>query len=86
MIQKFISFRTLTSITLFSGMLFLSSCSNKPTDEEMRQLVALRAEVAQLQLEIEAKQKEKEDLEKQVNEKKAKLQNILDEQKTAQSK
>ncbi|MBM4166433.1 MAG: hypothetical protein FJ218_05910 [Ignavibacteria bacterium] len=73
-------------IPLLSGMLLFSSCSNKPTDEEMRQLVSLRAEVAHLQLEIEAKQKEKEDLEKQVNEKKAKLQTILDEQKTAQSK
>ncbi|MBS4029631.1 MAG: hypothetical protein KGZ58_13470 [Ignavibacteriales bacterium] len=79
-------FKTLVFAVALGSVALLSSCSNKPTDEEMRQLVALRAEVAQLQTEVEAKQKEKEDLEKQVASKKSKLQSVLDEQKSAQTK
>ncbi len=79
-------FRTiLIGSTLCVGLM-LSSCSNKPTDEELRQLASLKAEVAQLQLEIESKSKEKEDLEKAIKDKKAKLQAIIDEQKSADTK
>ena len=78
--------KVFTLSVIFCGALILSSCSNKPSDEELRQLVKLHEEVAQLQLEIETKQKEKDDLEKIVKEKKTKLQTILDEQKAAESK
>ena len=84
--RTYTSLKVFTLSAIFCGALLFSSCSNKPSDEELRQLVKLREEVAQLQLEIETKQKDKEDLEKMIRDKKAKLQSILDEQKAAESK
>ena len=79
------SLRYLLLGAIIAGTLSLTSCSNKPTEDELRQLAALRAEVNSLQLQIETKKKEKEDLEKQIKDKQAKLQSILDEQKAAES-
>ena len=50
-------------------------CSSSLSDEQMRQLNDLKAEVASLEQQIPAKEKEKADLEKQIAEKNSRLQN-----------
>jgi septal ring factor EnvC (AmiA/AmiB activator) len=69
--------RSITSILAVLAMvtsLFLVGCTSKPTDEELRQLDALKAEVSSLENQIAAKEKEKANLEKQIAEKNGKLQ------------
>ncbi len=70
---------------IFSTSLFLTSCSNKPSEEEMLQLTKLRAEIAELELQINAKEKEKFGLESLIKEKEEKLKQIQDEIKSAQN-
>jgi septal ring factor EnvC (AmiA/AmiB activator) len=63
-----------------AGGLVLSSCSNTPSDEEMKQLNDLKAEVSSLEKQVAEKQREKAALEKQVAEKNGKLQQCQSDQ------
>jgi septal ring factor EnvC (AmiA/AmiB activator) len=54
--------------------LIMVGCSSAPSEEEMRQLNDLKAEVASLEQQVAAREKEKSDLEKQVAEKNVRLQ------------
>lgn len=54
----------------------LVGCSNKPSEEQMRQLEELKAEVNSLKKELDELKKEKANLEKQIGERNAKLQQI----------
>ncbi len=61
------------AVTLSFGM-SLVGCSSNASEEELRQLNDLKAEVASLESQVSAKEKEKANLEKQVAEKNGKLQ------------
>lgn len=61
-------------LTALSFSIALVGCSSSPTEDEMRQLNDLKAEVTSLEQQISAKEKEKADLEKQVAEKNGRLQ------------
>lgn len=61
------------AMTLSFGM-SLIGCSSNASEEELRQLNDLKAEVTSLESQVSAKEKEKADLEKQVAEKNGKLQ------------
>jgi hypothetical protein len=71
---------------LFLGAAFLAAtftivgCSSGPSEEELAQLEALKAEVASLQKEVSAKQAEKTSLQKQVADKQAELATAMKEQ------
>jgi len=62
------------AVTLFS--FGLVGCSNKPSEEQMKQLNDLKAEVNSLKKELEQLKNEKAQLEKQIGERNAKLQQI----------
>ena len=74
------------ALNLFLGAAFLAvaftvaGCSSGPSDEELAQLEALKAEVASLQKEVNAKQAEKEGLQKQIADKNAELAAAMKEQ------
>lgn len=59
--------------TLFVG-LSLVGCASKATEEQMRQLNDLKAEVTSLEQQVASKEREKASLEKEVAEKNGKLQ------------
>ena len=59
---------------LFSGGVILSSCSSSPSDEELRQLSDLQAQVRQLEDQVAQKTRENAAVEKQNAEKNGKLQ------------
>jgi septal ring factor EnvC (AmiA/AmiB activator) len=66
--------------SLLTGGLILSSCSNSPSDEELKQLSDLKAEVSSLESQVVDKTKEKAALQKQIDEKNAKLQQCQSDQ------
>jgi septal ring factor EnvC (AmiA/AmiB activator) len=66
--------------SLLGGGLILSSCSNSPSDEELKQLSDLKAEVSSLESQVVNKTKEKSTLQKQIDEKNAKLQQCQSDQ------
>jgi len=66
--------------SLFAGGMILSSCSNSPSDEELKQLSDLKAEVSSLEAKVLDKTKEKSALQKQIDEKNAKLQQCQSDQ------
>ena len=55
------------------GVIMLSSCSSSPSDEELKQLTDLKAQIASLEGQISTMQRDKTGLEKQIGEKNAKL-------------
>ena len=59
---------------IMAGGLMLTGCSSSPSDEEMKQLTDLKAEVASLQGKVDAMTRDKAGLEKQIAEKNGKLQ------------
>jgi septal ring factor EnvC (AmiA/AmiB activator) len=67
------------ALKLFAAAAFLAlmftvaGCSSGPSDDELAQLEALKAEVASLQKEVDAKQAEKASLQKQIADKQAEL-------------
>lgn len=63
-----------------SVSLFLSACTSRPTEEELRQLNDLKAEVSALEKQISDKEKEKARIEREVAEKNGKLQECQDDQ------
>ncbi|HTX17063.1 MAG TPA: hypothetical protein VMG34_00260 [Bacteroidota bacterium] len=71
----------LTVGAAFLGLVFvIAGCSSGPSEEELAQLEALKAEVASLQKEVSAKQAEKEGLQKQIADKNAELAAAMKEQ------
>ncbi len=65
---------------LLSGGLMLSGCSSSPSDEELKQLDDLKAEVTSLQKQVDDKQAQKSALEKQIADKNAKIQQCQSDQ------
>ena len=61
-----------------------ASCSSGPSEEELAQLDALKAEVASLQKEVASKQTIKTDLQKQISDKESVLAQQMNELKEAQ--
>ncbi len=74
------------AVKVYLGAVFLAAaffvvgCSSGPSEEELAQLEALKAEVASLQKEVSAKQAVKADLQKQVADKQAELAATMKEQ------
>ncbi len=58
----------------------LSSCSSSPSDEELRKLAELKAQVASLEGEVSTMQRDKAGLEKQIADKNARLQQCQSDQ------
>ncbi len=70
---------------LLAGVaLGFASCSSGPSEEELAQLDALKAEVASLQKEVASKQTMKADLQKQIADKEAIAASQLAELKEAE--
>ncbi len=65
---------------LLSGGFILSSCSSSPSDEELKALDDLKAQVSSLQKQFEDKQAQKASLEKQIADKNAKIQQCQSDQ------
>jgi len=76
---------TTAGLTLAFGLVVIG-CSSSPSEDQMRQLNDLKAEVASLEQQIPAKEKEKADLEKQVAEKNARLQNCMTDKTSVSQK
>lgn len=68
-----------------AGLLF-SACSSAPSEEELKQLEQLRAEVASLEKEVAAKDAEKVALQKAVAEKDALLAKCSEERAAIEQK
>jgi uncharacterized protein YlxW (UPF0749 family) len=51
---------------LMAGSVFLAGCTRHPSEEEMRQLDDLKAEVASLQKQVNERTNSKSDLQKQI--------------------
>ena len=74
------------ALRLFAGAAFLATtmfvvgCSSGPSDDELAQLEALKAEVASLQKEVDAKQAEKASLQKQIADKQAEIAAAMKDQ------
>jgi septal ring factor EnvC (AmiA/AmiB activator) len=64
---------------LCSGLLVVG-CSSSPSEEEMRQLNELKAEVASLERQIAEKKREKDNIDRMVADKNAKLKQCQDDQ------
>jgi len=67
------------AVIAFSVSPFLVGCASRPSQEELRQLNDLKAEVASLERQISDKEREKADLERQIADKKAQLQECQSE-------
>lgn len=63
-----------------SALIFAAGCSNSPSDEELRQLQDLQAQVRKMEDQISSKQSENAALEKQNAEKNGKLQQCQSDQ------
>ncbi len=62
------------------GVIMLSSCSSSASDDELKQLTDLKAQIASLEGQISTMQRDKTGLEKQISEKNAKLQQCQSDQ------
>ncbi|GEM_PF-2218706 len=69
----------LTALCL-AGSLLLASCSSSPSEEEMKALNDLKAEVSALESKVATMQRDKAGLEKQIAEKNGKLQQCQSDQ------
>ncbi len=66
--------RTLVAVALvMTGAMLWSGCSNSPSEEEMKQLNDLKAQVSSLEKQVSDKQQTKANLEKQLADKNGKL-------------
>jgi septal ring factor EnvC (AmiA/AmiB activator) len=74
------AFRLYLGATFLAATFIVVGCSSGPSEEELAQLEALKAEVASLQKEVNAKQAEKAGLQKQVADKQAELAAAMKEQ------
>lgn len=69
-----------------AGAFFLSSCSNKITDEQLQKLKELRMQEKNLSESVQLKKDEKSRLERELNARKAELKKCNDEKAFVQSK
>jgi chromosome segregation ATPase len=67
-------------------MLTVTGCSSRPDEEEMKKLDDLKAEVASLQRDISTKEQQRGTLDREVAEKKARVQKCNDDQQTARQR
>ncbi|HTR82528.1 MAG TPA: hypothetical protein VMM58_12940 [Bacteroidota bacterium] len=67
-------------VAFLAATFVLAGCSSGPSEDELAQLEALKAEVASLQKQVDAKQAEKESLQKQIADKQAELTAAMKEQ------
>ncbi len=67
---------------VLSGMMTIVGCSSSPSEEQMRQLNDLKAEVSSLEKQVADKAREKAGLEKQIAEKNGKLQQCQADQES----
>jgi septal ring factor EnvC (AmiA/AmiB activator) len=74
MLKYFRSITSIVAVLAFATSLFIVGCTSKPTDEELRQLNDLKAQVTSLEKQIADKEKEKANLEKEIAEKNGRLQ------------
>ncbi len=65
--------RALAFIGCAMMAMVLTSCSSKPSDQELKQLEDLKAEVSSLQTQISSAQSEKASLQKSIADKDAKI-------------
>ncbi|HWP81466.1 MAG TPA: hypothetical protein VNN76_02310 [Bacteroidota bacterium] len=78
-----------SSLLLVAGLIAgstLIGCSSKPSDDELKQLEDLKAEVASLEREISAKESEKASLAKAIADKDAQIKKCQDDKRAAQSR
>jgi len=75
MYTRTMKFFTLATVLSFS--LVMLSCSSSPSEDQMRQLNDLKAEVASLEQQIATREKDKAALEKEVAEKNGRLQHCM---------
>lgn len=66
--------RAFLAIGLLVSGLVIAGCSSSPSEEELRQLNDLKAEVASLQRDVSAREQRKSALDSDIAEKNAKLQ------------
>ena len=71
---------------LVSGSLFLSGCSSKPDEAEMKQLNDLKEDYAALKKDVSAKEQQKAALDKEIAEKNAKLKQCSDDQQVVKQR
>ena len=64
---------------IICAALFLSSCSNKITEEQLKQIKELKAQERSLQDDIQKKKDEKAKLESELNSRKSELKKCSDE-------
>jgi outer membrane murein-binding lipoprotein Lpp len=68
-----------------SGMMF-AGCGSKPTEEELKQLESLKAEVTSLEKQIASLESEKAALTKAIAEKDAQLKKCMEDKETVQKR
>ena len=67
-------------VVLLVGGMMVVGCSSSPSEEELKKLTDLKAQVEQLKTTVSQKQGEKANLEKQIAEKNGKLQQCQSDQ------
>jgi septal ring factor EnvC (AmiA/AmiB activator) len=70
---------------VIASLLIVPGCSSSPSEEEMKQLNDMKAEVAAMQKQVSDKQNEKNALERQIAEKNGKLQQCQADQQAVKS-
>ncbi len=73
-------------VGMLAGSLVLSGCSSRASEEEMKQLSDLKAEVASLNKEISQKERDKATLDREVAEKDGKIQQCAKDKETVSSR
>lgn len=71
---------SVSAVCLLAVALLIVGCARTPTEEEMRQLNDLKAEVASLERQVRDKQSEKADIERMIADKNKKLSECRDDQ------
>jgi septal ring factor EnvC (AmiA/AmiB activator) len=78
-------FRIMLGCVVIASLLVVPGCSSSPSEEEMKQLNDMKAEVAAMQKQVSDKQNEKNALERQIAEKNGKLQQCQADQQAVKS-
>ncbi len=71
---------------LLTASVMLSGCTSRASEDEMKQLNDLKAEVASLNKDISQKERDKATLEREVSEKDAKLQQSTKDKEVVKSR
>ncbi len=78
--------KSLGILFALSAMLTVAGCSSSPSEDEMKQLDDLKAEVASLQRDISNKEQQRGTLEREVADKNARLKKCNDDQLTVRQR